>query len=855
MNENVDFRKYLEQYANTAKVAKSLGHEDMDGRRKELNEQIKNAEKKINEITNVDAKEFEKMSKKYMEIIKNSEKEIEEIDIEKVERAENINKDEEIKAKYQEKNNIVNYAKAEYETAKKVREAMEKNAERPLIDKKKEKQNFEKQLKDMLDMEAKEPKKVKNTKYKEFLDNKIKALDEEIKNLEPKINEKVEEEKNKTKILNDNYRKFLLNIGKIDRGEELLPMSEDIRHQKNDANKNRIDSLKKDIEKLKNRIQNTTDPTKRATYERLLKEKEKEIEEILKQNQAKDEKSQSSKPNEQKEILGIEDKQKKVLGIEDKQKEILGIEDKQKNEKINSGLQVYRDIYNEIPEIKGKHLLSTNPLITQIPVIGVALKPIVKLVTGRKKITQKVYEEIAKKSPEDIELLADFLDERTINDLKVNEIFLDAFGKKLVEMRNQERPQLEQSSKEYNEKIEDARGKYEEYIKNGQFEKAKVIEEQIGKWEEKVQENNKRIDKLEDRIRFTRLGKEEKSLMKRGNIRGWIFAKRNPKHKEALAAINELADIEKEKLKAEKANNKMAASKYRQEMDEYADSKTKNVKFLGKKISRGVFDKPSGERRVISDSLDNRIRNAYLAMMAIGGAVASAVEIAKQNQIANDAIQNQQEFGEKINQIKDSIKDKDIENSITQSGRHVNNVNAASEYANLEFSGGRTDVPEYVAGDEKVNEFVNNFAQNVTDKMTNARGRTGNNNLDTFIENINMDIENKINARSVVEKFQEGAKIPKDTMVNHDMGIKYGKDALKYEDAYIETQRKIIEILKKVKELSQSASKKIEANFIGPTISMLTSPTSKLQEKVQQENQNSKVGKNKKDNKQQKGER
>ena len=240
MNGSVNFRKYLEQYANTAKIAKSLGHEDMDGRRKELNEQIKNAEKKINEITNVDAKEFEKMSKKYMEIIKNSEKEIEEIDIEKVERAENINKDEEIKAKYQEKNNIVNYAKAEYETAKKVREAMEKNAERPLIDKKKEKQNFEKQLKDMLDMEAKEPKKVKNTKYKEFLDNKIKALDEEIKNLEPKINEKVEEEKNKTKILNDNYRKFLLNIGKIDRGEELLPMSDDIKHQKDeeDSRKN-----------------------------------------------------------------------------------------------------------------------------------------------------------------------------------------------------------------------------------------------------------------------------------------------------------------------------------------------------------------------------------------------------------------------------------------------------------------------------------------------------------------------------------------------------------------------------------------------------------------------------------------
>ena len=93
MSNKLDLKMFLDGYANVAKKAEKLGHEDLDGRKTELNDQIKFAEKKISEMKNMGHKEFEQKSKIYMEIIKNGEKEIQDIDKEKDERKKNPEKD------------------------------------------------------------------------------------------------------------------------------------------------------------------------------------------------------------------------------------------------------------------------------------------------------------------------------------------------------------------------------------------------------------------------------------------------------------------------------------------------------------------------------------------------------------------------------------------------------------------------------------------------------------------------------------------------------------------------------------------------------------------------------------------
>ena len=54
-------------------------------------------------------------------------------------------------------------------------------------DVKREKAELEKQLKDLEDQEKADPRRAKDVKYKEFLKEKIKPLDEKIKDMDPGI--------------------------------------------------------------------------------------------------------------------------------------------------------------------------------------------------------------------------------------------------------------------------------------------------------------------------------------------------------------------------------------------------------------------------------------------------------------------------------------------------------------------------------------------------------------------------------------------------------------------------------------------------------------------------------------------
>ena len=243
MSNKLDLKMFLDGYANVAKKAEKLGHEDLDGRKTELNDQIKFAEKKISEMKNMGHKEFEQKSKIYMEIIKNGEKEIQDIDKEKDERKKNPEKDQEIKDMYQAKSNIIENAQDAYNKAKSENENEIENIKKELDDKKAEKAQRENELKEMLDLEKKDPSRAKDSHYKEFLNKKIEALNTEIKALEPSVKKQIVQKEKEKQEINAEYRRFLLNVGKIDRNEELIPMAADIRKQ-DEAEKQKAEQSK-----------------------------------------------------------------------------------------------------------------------------------------------------------------------------------------------------------------------------------------------------------------------------------------------------------------------------------------------------------------------------------------------------------------------------------------------------------------------------------------------------------------------------------------------------------------------------------------------------------------------------------
>ena len=158
-----------------------------------------------------------------------------EIDKKQEERAKNPTIEQEIKDLRQAKKNIIESAK---EAANKALNELEDNKPniKALNEKKKEQQNIEQQLKDMKQEEKTNPKKVKDTKYKEYLAQKLKTVKKEIKEIEPEAKKERTQQKAEEKEIKEELKKFLLNIGKVNRGEETIPMASDVEAAKTKEN-------------------------------------------------------------------------------------------------------------------------------------------------------------------------------------------------------------------------------------------------------------------------------------------------------------------------------------------------------------------------------------------------------------------------------------------------------------------------------------------------------------------------------------------------------------------------------------------------------------------------------------------
>ncbi len=233
MENNFSLKMYLEGYENVVKKANDLVAVDLDGRKKELESQIKEAESKVNSMTGMTSKQFQQKSKLYIELMKSNQEEINRINDEKIKRVKNPERQQEAEELEEAKKRIIESAKEAANKAELVISDKINSIEKPLNDVKREKAELEKQLKDLEDQEKADPRRAKDVKYKEFLKEKIKPLDEKIKDMEPGIKKELKSLNSKESLnaIKEELRRFLLNTGKIDRNEPPIPMSDDIAKQ------------------------------------------------------------------------------------------------------------------------------------------------------------------------------------------------------------------------------------------------------------------------------------------------------------------------------------------------------------------------------------------------------------------------------------------------------------------------------------------------------------------------------------------------------------------------------------------------------------------------------------------------
>lgn len=233
MENNFSLKMYLEGYENVVKKANDLVAVDLDGRKKELESQIKEAESKVNSMTGMTSKQFQQKSKLYIELMKSNQEEINRINDEKIKRVKNPERQQEAEELEEAKKRIIESAKEAANKAELVISDKINSIEKPLNDVKREKAELEKQLKDLEDQEKADPRRAKDVKYKEFLKEKIKPLDEKIKDMEPGIKKELKSLNSKESLnaIKEELRRFLLNTGKIDRNEPPIPMADDIAKQ------------------------------------------------------------------------------------------------------------------------------------------------------------------------------------------------------------------------------------------------------------------------------------------------------------------------------------------------------------------------------------------------------------------------------------------------------------------------------------------------------------------------------------------------------------------------------------------------------------------------------------------------
>ena len=514
------------------------------------------------------------------------------------------------------------------------------------------------------------------------------SLTEEISNLQ---NEKQRQEETKTPKANEQEAEDI--DGRIATAQkELRETAEKVRAARRAGNEEeakeeqkKYNEIASEIKKLVIKKQNEAIKKNRAKFNEQKEKQEETVEQVNKIKQLKKEiKLLEDKQNGQLKIedkhdgqlkiedkhdgqqlriedkrdgqLKLEDKKNGQLKIEDQRKPVGYIEMKDEHPVVNpemalgkTGLQIFREQFNQMPEMKKKHAISESPakwLLASAGVIsaavvtgpvGVALaiggvaataayKPIMKVLTGQRKLEKQIQEQFMKMDTDEFLKMAKYLNEEKIITLKPHAVILNALEKAAKTKCSQEASRLREEKShlvELQEKLGSKSNKTPEELRE-LAEAGKRLKEIDGHGDE--------LGELEELYRIPKeikRGTQRKSAEYKGNMAGKkimnLFAKRNNTTKEYSGFINNYADAERagdeEQYFAdiERQNGNEEEALKREDQARKFHNLQKSILKNNTKVVFGISRGPgnAGEdgttARIVSDQKDQTIRVATAA--------------------------------------------------------------------------------------------------------------------------------------------------------------------------------------------------------------------------------------------------
>ena len=404
-----------------------------------------------------------------------------------------------------------------------------------------------------------------------------------------------------------------------------------------------------------------------------------------------------------------------------------------------SGLQIFREQFNQMPEIKNKHTLSerfdivmpmgmpaaaalsafVNPFLG-IPVLAgtVAAKPIIYRVTGQKKLEDEIRDQFLDMDEGEFNKMVDYLSEERQSELKPNAVILNALHKAMLVKTKETKERLDNE-------LDDLQSERDQILEKGE----NITEQE----KQRLQKINSRIVSICDyttdsdgkrgpseseiaarRLKEVRRGKDRISARYKGNIGSKflnIFNHRNSTTEEYYDPINEYADAEKARDIATVTGDHVKAAEEQKNMEQVLQD---NTFTNGRGVQKSVFNAKKGAVKVISDARDRTVQ--FVATILTAGIGLTKFGIDKANA---DKIQtaNQQKYAQLQNQH-----NSDVNNIQQATGRinqnevqsvadgQVTEIGTAREHAVLNKHGDFT--AQYHTDDLQTQKIVQNATNN-----------------------------------------------------------------------------------------------------------------------------------------------
>lgn len=637
-----------------------------------------------------------------------------------------------------------------------------------------------------------------------------------------------------------------------------------------DAKKSELDALRKEI--LANKGEITLEQRDKLIK---LKDEIKNLEQQMKD--VENGKYQPTIEDKHSGQLKIEDKHASQSKIEDKHKPVGYIEMKEDKHPIlhpevsieKTGLQIFREQFNEMPELKGRHALSENPFfklpaalapaaaaialtggIAAGPVliasvaggaVFLASKPILKKITGQSKIEKQIANQLREMDDEEFFKMAKYLNEEEIVTLKPHAAILNSLSK-VAQERCSERV------KEFNVRRQELAKDRDELLQKqasglitqSELEQLTNVDNEI----KEIDSENKELLKLPKEIKR---GTQRKSAEYKGNLKGSkllnLFGKRNHSSKEYGRVLNNYADAERardEEIafseaerqagKTDEANRRSGfSSQYNKLMQDIMNENTYSKLGMHRSVFNGGINGTSA--RIISDAKDNTIRNIGIITTAVVGLakilknIDQMYEAAEHNaNEAQRAVKEQHKNVDSIQSIKkDLSKGLDISDSDLQQAEYseVATQANAGEMTNVHTYGTVSHTNEsYVNADRSVNQAVEQSLNNIGSKNTKG-----------------MSFAKKV--RAIADYIDQSGKAQDDTAkAMNGMNVMSGVDHTSQEQVMnASNSGKAVEanLLRKLATLSEKISsinpgqkinvslQKAQKDFLGPAMALLAS--------------------------------